>query len=419
MSSESTTKPANLIVPLKAGFFGEQGTGKSTSAALLSAALAKQFHNGAQVWVSDPELSWQFLDPIIFRPEGVKLVQRTNPTFKALLEDLHAAERAGACVFVVELAKYWRELLETVQKKCGDRWGSELVNLWDEWVTAFLNSPLHCLALARVSDITEDIQNERGDIKRVKVAEGMKAGGQRNNFGYEPHLVLRMSLERKPRRKQGKLIADEGRMVHRADVLKDRTWSLNGKTLRWTDRDSYKPGDYRYVWADLKPHFERTQMSVAVKLDAAATSAEMIDEDGNSAWNAERAERDILFDEFQELGELMFGGQTREAKRQRVLIAEAITGEISRERIRQMPALKLRDAVKVLAAMRKRMNAGEKLPATDAELVDFVRLATMDVNNPATTHPTLMEYLLQNSPGLKRASACVRPESKVESIAGD
>ena len=25
-------------------------------------------------------------------------------------------------------------------------------------------------------------------------------------------------------------------MVHRADVLKDRTWSLDGRTFRWTDK---------------------------------------------------------------------------------------------------------------------------------------------------------------------------------------
>jgi pantothenate kinase-related protein Tda10 len=38
MSQNST------IVPLKAGFLGEMGTGKTTTAALLAAALIKEVH---------------------------------------------------------------------------------------------------------------------------------------------------------------------------------------------------------------------------------------------------------------------------------------------------------------------------------------------------------------------------------------
>jgi hypothetical protein len=33
-------------------------------------------------------------------------------------------------------------------------------------------------------------------------------------------------------------------MVHRADVMKDRTWELNGKVCAGPTRTGYKPGDY-------------------------------------------------------------------------------------------------------------------------------------------------------------------------------
>ena len=31
-------------------------------------------------------------------------------------------------------------------------------------------------------------------------------------------------------------------MVHRADVLKDREWALNGRTFRWPDKAKYQAG---------------------------------------------------------------------------------------------------------------------------------------------------------------------------------
>jgi len=78
----ATVKPASPLVPIKVGFFGGQGAGKTTSAAMLALALSKELHNGAPVWVTDTEPGWQFLCPM-FAAEGVKLEQRTVPTFKS------------------------------------------------------------------------------------------------------------------------------------------------------------------------------------------------------------------------------------------------------------------------------------------------------------------------------------------------
>ena len=42
-------------VPIKCGIYGPQGSGKSTSAALMAVAIASQFYNRAPVYVVDPE----------------------------------------------------------------------------------------------------------------------------------------------------------------------------------------------------------------------------------------------------------------------------------------------------------------------------------------------------------------------------
>ena len=86
----------------------------------------------------------------------------------------------------------------------------------------------------------ETLKNGETKTKRVKVGTKSKAGGE--SFGYEPHLLLELSPERKNRKVNGQEQEGEGRMVHRADVLKDRTWVLNGRTFRWLDTARYETG---------------------------------------------------------------------------------------------------------------------------------------------------------------------------------
>jgi hypothetical protein len=342
------------IIPVKVGFMGEQGTGKTATAGLLAAALSKQFHGGAPIHVTDPELGWQFLDPVIFQKEGIKLVQRTVPTFAAMLQDLRRAEREGACVWAVELGKIWIEIIRTLQKAKPDNWGMDLRSMWDDFVAHFLNSKLHCLSLGRIQDVVEQVLTESGSVKSIKTGEGMKAGGQKNNFGYEPHLVIRMNLEQKPRVKKGKTFEEEGRMIHRAHIGKDRTWALNGKVFRWPDRDGYAAGDFKYVWQSLQPHFAAVQKTMAfVTLDTVATSAGLIDDDGNSEFYANRQKREIMCAEINACFDLCFGGRGKEEVQVRLAVKELIFGVKSKEAADALPLDKLERGLRILHAYEK------------------------------------------------------------------
>lgn len=345
--------PKQRPIPLKVAFFGEQGTGKTTSAALLGAALSKEFHNGAPVWVTDPELGWQFPKHRIFKPEGIELVQRTVPTFKAMMQDLRDAERAGACVYAVELQKIWIELLATVRKECGNNWGNQLNKLWGEWVSAFLNSKLHCFALGRVGDVTDEILDEKGEILKIKTGEKMKAGGS-SSFGYEPHLVIRMKSEIKPARRKGQVIDGEGRILHCGYVLKDRTWELNGKILRWSDKDGYKPGGYRQVWDSIRPHFNEVQATMGqVQLDTAANSSSLIDDDGNGEFYALRQRKDAVSAEIKACLDLYFAGRGKEEVQVRLAVTDLIFGVKSKEAADTLPLERLERGLRILHAYEK------------------------------------------------------------------
>jgi DNA polymerase III delta prime subunit len=356
---------AATVIPTKLAIFGEQGTGKTTTACLYAAALSKEFYGGAPIWGTDPELGMQFPKRTIFTPEKIEFVQRTVPTFQGMMTDLRDAERAGACVWIVELQKIWIELLKTVRKKSPSNWGNELNAMWTDYVAHFLNSKMHCIALGRVGDVTDDMI-EDGKIVKVKTGEKMKAGGS-NNFGYEPHLVLRMKLEIKPRRKGGEITENDGRMNHVAYVLKDRTWALNGKEFRWSDKAGYRPGGYSQVWQSLRGHFVAVQETMGfVTLDTTANSEAMISEDGNSEFFQARQRREATTAEIKACMELMFGGQGREEKAVRIAISDLLFEVKSSEAASTLPYEKLERGLRILHAFEK--IAGKQLGDRDTTL---------------------------------------------------
>jgi len=132
----NATPSKNQPVPLKAGWFGPQGSGKTTSAALLALALSVEVYNRAPVFVTDTEPGWQFLRPM-FALEGVELIQRTDPTFKAMTANLREAERLGACCWNVDtLTIIWNELMQSFKVKNRgfipiDKWG-DIREMWNK-----------------------------------------------------------------------------------------------------------------------------------------------------------------------------------------------------------------------------------------------------------------------------------------------
>lgn len=345
---------------MKVAFFGEQGTGKTATAALLSAALSKELHGGAPVWVTDPELGWKFPNVWLFRKEKIELVQRTVPTFKAMMQDLREAEKSGACVWNVELVKIWLELLKTCQKASPNNWGSNLSSMWNDYVAAFLNSPLHCLAMGRVGDVTEEVYDEDNKLRRIKTGEKMKAGGS-NNFGYEPNIVIRMSLEQKPKKRNGVLLDGEGRLTHCGYVLKDRTAESNGFTFRWSDKAGYKPGGYRDVWNSFKAHFAALQETEDIKLATGVSSESLIDRNGDSEWYARKQKLEVLRAELKATLELLFGGQTKEAKRLRMLVTEKLFGFLSQEGADSVSIDKIERGVRIIQAFQERARTDAKV----------------------------------------------------------
>lgn len=354
---------APAIIPIKAGIFGAQGTGKTTTAAMLALALSVELHNRAPVWVTDTEPGWQFLRPM-FALEGVELVQRTTPTFKAMLDDMRAADRAGACVWTIDsLTVIWQELMQSFKKKNGGRipinvWG-DIKEMWGEYATLYRNLNAHGFALGRLGNVMEEIEDENkpGDTKLVKTGTQFKAGGG-ESFGYEPDLLLEMTLERKAKVKAGSKREGEGRMTHRADVLKDRTWALNGKVLRFSDKPRYEKGGYKTVWDAIRPHFNLVQQTMApVKIESGQSSTILINTNGNSEFYERRQRRDVLVAEFNAAIELLWGGTAKAEKQMRLKVFEHIFGFRTKESAEAATLETIERGVRIIQMFEKRCKA--------------------------------------------------------------
>lgn len=374
------------IVPIKVGMFGGQGSGKTTSAALLAMALSKEFHNGAPVLVCDTEPGWQFLKPL-FGVEGIELHQRTTPTFKAMVDNIREAEKLGCCVFVVDsLTIIWTELMQSFKAKNRGYipisvWG-DIKQMWGEYTTLFLNGRMHCFALGRLGNEMEEVADEEkeGKTKLVKTGTKFKAGGG-ESFGYEPHLLLELTLERKDKVVRGSKREAEGRMVHRVDVLKDRTWALNGNVIRWSDKPRYEKGGYRTVWNSIKPHFDRVQQTMAIVTLQAGSSADMIPGDeGRSEYYQNKQRRDILAAELHGAMELLWGGTGKNEKQMRLRVFEHIFGFRTKEAADAASLSVIERGVRILQAFEKRV-AREK--AAGNELLtkgELDILANLDID---------------------------------------
>jgi hypothetical protein len=166
-------------VPIKVGFFGGQGSGKTTSAALLAVAISKEHYGGAPVFVQDTEPGWQFLKRRVFEVEGVEMHQRTEPTFKAMLSSIREAEKLGCCVWAVDsLTVIWNELMQSFKAKNGGEipinvWG-DIKQMWADYTTSFLNSKMNTFALGRLGNEMDEIEDEKRPGKTKLIKTGTK-----------------------------------------------------------------------------------------------------------------------------------------------------------------------------------------------------------------------------------------------------
>lgn len=316
----------------KVGIFGDTGSGKTTTGGLLALGLSLTHCKGRPVAMMDTESASDFLLSI-FRTEGVKLLTVKSRAFSDMLDVLSEAELVGCAALVVDSVTHtWTELVESycrkkqIAKPEFHHW-KEIKQAWNEWTTRFLSSPLHIIVNGRLGYEYEYQENERGKKELVKGDSKMRAEGQ---FGYEPHLLIEME---KIRDTEGSHRG--GRFLHRAYILKDRSWVLNGKTVDFPDKDGYGRGDWKKVYQAFAPHFEVLNIGGQQQAAPTSTSDGMFGPDGSSEYYRRERQKRIALEEIENTLVLLWPGQDQKSKRIKLLVIEALFGTRSWEAVQQ------------------------------------------------------------------------------------
>lgn len=329
----------------KIGIFGDTGSGKTTTGGVIALGLSLAHCEGRPVAMVDTESASDFLIPV-YRTEGVKLLTVKSRAFADMLTALKEAQEAGCCALIVDSVTHaWNELIESYCRRKGiskpefHHW-KDIKQTWNTWTTQFLSSPLHIIVNGRLGYEYEYQQNDAGKKELIKGDSKMRAEGQ---FGYEPHLLIEME---KVRETEG--AHRGGRFLHRAHILKDRSWALNGKTFDFADKDGYEKGDWKPIFQAFAPHFEFFDIGGQQQAAPTSTSDGLFGPDGSSEYYRRERQKRIALEEIENTMVLMWPGLDQKSKRVKLLVIEAVFGTRSWEAVQQQTVERIENGLRVL-----------------------------------------------------------------------
>jgi hypothetical protein len=316
----------------KVGLFGPQGSGKTTTAALLAIGLSKTYHGGAPVAFQDTENGSDYLVPI-FEMEGIELLVIKSRAFKDMSAVAREAEQCGCCVDLIDSYTHpWWELNDSLKamlqvQKLQFEHQDQLKSLWRGWTDLMLNSPLHMLMCGRLGyvwDRQEDQNGSKVNGELVKLGTKMKSESE---AGYEPSLLIEMEGIQDSSLRIKKSRAKRGTITHHAYVLKDRWRALNGHTFQWPDLNEYKVGDWKKVFDKFLPHFSKLAIGKQQRaVNGARTSVALFDGNGDSAYHQRVRRVHITLEEIEGTLVTLWPGQDAKSKELKRVAIETLFG---------------------------------------------------------------------------------------------
>jgi hypothetical protein len=374
----------------KLGLFGKQGTGKTTTAAMLAIGLAKAYHAGAPVAFFDTENGSDYLVPI-FAAEGVKLLVIKSRAFADMQAGLKEAKQAGACAYIVDSYTHpWAELCDTFKAKSKRKrlefhHMDQLKGMWRIWTDEMLNSPLHVLLCGRLGYEWGEEQDDDGGKNLVKLGTKMKTESE---AGYEPSLLLELEAIQ-PASVNASRKAKRGAIMHRINVLKDRWRTLNGRSFEFADLNHYAPGAYEVVFKTFLPHFSQLAIGTSTQraIEGDRTSANLFGEGGESMGAQMQRRREIAAEEIAGILRHTWPGETANDKKIRQSLLHVLFDTFSWKSIENRHPNELEEAAILLRLLVETLAASEKPPADPESLSELLRFTVAEHKRTTTAPP--------------------------------
>jgi hypothetical protein len=311
-------KPAsNTHAFAKVGLYGNAGSGKTYTAALIAIGLAKASKSDKPVGFFDTEPAAGWVKPLFDKAKVPLLVYDESRALADLMRFMDEAEPMCSVIIVDSITHVWRDAQESYLKKVNaglaKRGKKELNALefqhwrpiksaWAEFTDRFLSSKVHVIVCGRAGNIYEYQKNETTGKKEL-ITTGTKMATEKE-LGYEPSLLIEMIADR-----------EAGKIVNLALVQKDRADRLNGEEI---------PSP---TFEKLRPHFDSLNLGGAhfESMDK-RDSTELYTEAGDDRWSDESRLRTILSEEIQGLMQTRWPGQSASDKAARLDVMERFFG---------------------------------------------------------------------------------------------
>jgi hypothetical protein len=304
---------------LKAGLYGEAGSGKTWTACLVALGIHKLIGSKKPIAFFDTETGSEYVLKKLFEPAGVELLTVKSRAFADLLTAVDECVAGLADIFIGDSVTHvWNELQESYKKKNNitriefQDWNI-LKPEWNRFTTAYLNSPVHMIVCGRSKDDYEYTTNERGKKELNKTGTRMAT---EKNLSYEPSLLIEMEKVIDPK---------TGFWVPRAWILKDRFGNIDGKAF---DKPTFET---------FLPHIQMLNLGgIQVGVDLTRTSEELFSADDGQAVAKIRRDQQKWVEELESTLTAAYPGRSSEETKKKLDLLKLAFGGYSWTMIQEM-----------------------------------------------------------------------------------
>lgn len=336
----------------KIGIYGDAGSGKIRTATEIAIGLWKTYNLKKPVAMFDTEPAATYIIPF-FEKAGIDfLVYDESRAIKDLMGFWREAENDCSIIIADSITHVWKDCQDSFLKQLNEQrkrnnprakpvyqlefhhW-KPIKAKWAEFTDLFLSSKVHAIVCGRAGSIYEYQKNEENG-KMELITSGTKMATEKE-MGYEPSLLIEMIKHR-----------EQGRIINRALVEKDRTDRLNGLEFDFPNFQTFAP---HFEFLNIGgQHFDSMEQR-----DSSALFVNDITEDG---FQYEKRQREIMCEEIKGLFvKLELDGNSKEAKEARLNLMENVFATRSWTLIEGMPSDQLRNGFATIKKMAEEKQA--------------------------------------------------------------
>lgn len=352
-------KAENKMAFAKIGLYGEAGSGKTVTAALLAIGLHKFAKLTKPVAMFDTEPGASFIIPLFEAANIPFMVYDESRALKDLLAYLNEAEQECSILLTDSITHVWRDVQESYLAKVNEtraQYNKAPINslefhdwrpiksAWGEFTDRYLSSKLHCIICGRAGSIYRYQKNERTS-KMELIIDGTKMATEKE-LGYEPSLLIELIKHR-----------EAGKIINRALIEKDRSMNYNGNEIDFRDEDLKSwlknPESLPRPFTVVQKHFEALNLGGA-HFDSSSNrnSSEMFNAEGDDGWSAEKRQREIWCEEIKSLLiKHNLDGTSADAKQKRVKLLEDVFQTGSWTKVESMRSEKIKEGYEQMKAI--------------------------------------------------------------------